>query len=77
VDISKGTIIKRLSNSTSISIPVVVSTISKAARLALAMDARRYGLFEKTSSYYDIKLKAADVLIIILSTLLICLALTF
>ncbi|WP_082025886.1 energy-coupling factor transporter transmembrane component T family protein [Thermotoga profunda] len=77
VDISQGGIIKRLSSLTSIIIPVVVSTINRAEQLALAMDARRYGLFEKTSSYYDIKLKTADVLIIILSTLLICFALIF
>lgn len=75
VNLSRGGIVKRLTGVMSIIVPVVVSTINRAEQLASAMETRRYGLFERASDYYDIKFKFADLLIIILSVSLICLAL--
>ncbi len=74
INLSRGGVIKRLSGVVTIIIPAVISTINRAEQLATAMETKRYGLFQKTSSYYDIKFRPSDAPIIALSILLLYLA---
>jgi len=71
VDLSRGKIVTRLSSSLSIIVPVIIASFRRAEQLATAIEARKYGLSELTSEYYQNRLKISDVFILSFTTILI------
>ncbi|MEJ5230158.1 MAG: energy-coupling factor transporter transmembrane component T [Pseudothermotoga sp.] len=69
VDLSRGKITTRLSSSLTIIVPVILSSFRRAEQLATAIEARRYGLSEVTSEYYQNRLKLSDILILGFTTI--------
>lgn len=71
VDLSRGKILSRLSSSLRIIVPVIIASFRRAEQLATAIEARKYGLSEFTTEYYQNKLKMSDIFILSFTTVLI------
>jgi energy-coupling factor transport system permease protein len=69
---SRG-IFKGLQTVISIMIPLVISTIRRAEQVAIAMESRRYGMYDNTTSYYKSEINLPDVVVIVLSVVLLIL----
>lgn len=69
---SRG-IFKGLQTVISIMIPLVISTMRRAEQVAIAMESRRYGMYDNTTSYYKSEINLPDVVVIVLSVVLLIL----
>lgn len=66
LEIEKGNLVKRIRNYIPILVPLIVQAIIRSEELAEAMESRAYGLSKKTS-YYSLRLRKRDYLIMVLS----------
>lgn len=68
--VSKGRITDRIKQIIPLILPLFLQSFQKADKIAMAMDARGYGLTEKRSQYFISRVKPGDIILLVLEFLL-------
>ncbi len=74
---SKGSIIEKIRQVVPLIVPLFVQSFQKAEKIALAMDARGYGVIKKRSRYYSSRVKFGDVIFVIIQVIILTFAISF
>jgi energy-coupling factor transport system permease protein len=74
LELERGNIFKRVRNYIPILIPLIVNAIRRSLELAEAMESRAWGASEKRTNLYKLKLKRADIILVMISVLMLVLA---
>jgi energy-coupling factor transport system permease protein len=67
LEMDRGNPIKRIKNFIPVLIPLIVSVIRRSFELAESLSARGYGVVEKRTKLYEIKMKPSDYLIFLIT----------
>jgi len=73
LELERGNFLKRVRNYIPILIPLIVSAIRRSLELAEAMESRAWGASPKHTNLYVLKMKAGDLVLIVLSIMLLSL----
>lgn len=74
LELEKGNFLKRIRNYVPILIPLIVGAIRRSLELAEAMESRAFGANKKRTSFYHLRIKASDVVAIVISLSVIVVA---
>jgi len=74
LELEKGNFMKRVRNYIPILIPLIVSAIRRSLELAEAMESRGWGAAKKRTNLYVLKIREADLMLIIISAILLATA---
>ena len=74
LELETGNFLKRVRNYIPILIPLIVNAIRRSLELAEAMESRAWGATGKRTNLYKLKLKRADILLVVISVLILALA---
>ncbi|MCW4016446.1 MAG: energy-coupling factor transporter transmembrane protein EcfT [Candidatus Bathyarchaeota archaeon] len=73
LELERGNLFKRVRNYIPILIPLIVNAIRRSLELAESMESRAWGASKKRTNLYELKLKRADYVLVVISVLmLIC-----
>jgi len=74
LELERGNLLKRVKNYIPILIPLIVNAIRRSLELAESMESRAWGASEKRTNLYELKLKRADYILVLISVLMLLLA---
>jgi len=74
LELERGNLFKRVKNYIPILIPLIVNAIRRSLELAESMESRAWGANKKRTNLYELKLKKADYMLILVSVLMLLLA---
>ncbi|MGQ9781744.1 MAG: energy-coupling factor transporter transmembrane component T family protein [Nitrososphaeria archaeon] len=67
LEIEKGNLVRKIKNYLPVLVPLIVQSIIRSEELAEAMESRAYGFSKKKTSFYSLRLRKRDYLVLILS----------
>ena len=73
LELERGNLLKRVKNYIPILIPLIVNAIRRSLELAESMESRAWGASEKRTNLYELKLKRADYIFVLISVLMLLL----
>ncbi len=71
LELEKGNFLKRIRNYIPILIPLIISAIRRSLELAEAMESRAWGAIKKRTNLYVLKIRRADILLVLFSILIL------
>ena len=71
-ELSKGNVIEKVKQVIPLILPLFLQSFQKAEKIAMAMDARGYGLIEKRSRYFTSRVTIWDVIFVVAQIMLFC-----
>ncbi len=74
LELERGNLLKRVKNYIPILIPLIVNAIRRSLELAESMESRAWGASEKRTNLYELKLRRADYILVLISVLMLLLA---
>ncbi len=74
LELERGNLLKRVRNYIPILIPLIVNAIRRSLELAESMESRAWGASEKRTNLYELKLRRADYILVLISVLMLLLA---
>ena len=74
LELERGNLLKRVKNYIPILIPLIVNAIRRSLELAESMESRAWGASEKRTNLYELKLRRADYILVLVSVLMLFLA---
>jgi energy-coupling factor transport system permease protein len=74
LELERGNLFKRVKNYIPILIPLIVNAIRRSLELAESMESRAWGANKKRTNLYELKLKKADYMLVLVSVLMLLLA---
>ena len=74
LELEGGNLLKRVKNYIPILIPLIVNAIRRSLELAESMESRAWGASKKRTNLYELKLKRADYILVVVSVLMLILA---
>jgi energy-coupling factor transport system permease protein len=70
VDLRRGSIFQKIKNTVPTIAPLFITTLRRAGELVMAIESRAFLLKKERTSYYEIKFKLGDYILVIFSIIL-------